>query len=64
MFFYRFELPEVPSCYRNEYSIEEEKQKIQNYSDPSGFKGDTLPGWHFPNILHKSKVNLFKFKCN
>jgi hypothetical protein len=42
--------------------MEEEKRKINEYSDPSGLNVATLPGWHFPNILHQSKVNLVKFK--
>jgi hypothetical protein len=61
--FYRFELPEVPTFRRNDYSIAEERLRMKEYNDPSGLKEDTLPWLNLPNILNESRIDLIKFKC-
>lgn len=44
----RYELPEVPSCRRNDYSLDESRERWDG-SDPSGLKHDPDPAWHFDN---------------
>jgi hypothetical protein len=53
--FYRFELPEVPSCRRSQNSI---RNKEEECTDPNEFTGDSRPSLNCENALNESSADL------
>lgn len=63
----RFELPEVPSCRRNDYETEEgiemevrrETDIVRRYSDPTGIGPYALPWYHCENAIDDPDSGIF-----
>jgi hypothetical protein len=56
--FYRFELPEVPSCHRSQNSIKDEEEESKDCNNPSGFTDNNYPALNSNNPWNESEVNF------